>query len=56
MGVKISGLTEVINALNDDIDLFSEILSDITKLTGSEPDPYYDYDFFTKIPTLLHIL
>lgn len=52
MGVKISGLTEVINALNDDIDLFSEILSDITKLTGSEPDPYYDYDFFTKIPTL----
>ncbi len=52
MRVKVAGLADTINAMDSDIVLLSDMLSDITKLTGSDPDPYYDYDFFKKIPDL----
>ena len=52
MSVTVADYTEVINSLNDDAHELSNIIKDITMLTGSEPDIYYDYDFYKKIPDL----
>lgn len=52
MTVKMAELTPVILSLNDDILLLSSMMRDITKITGSNPDPNYDYDFFKTIPSL----
>ncbi|HOJ11260.1 MAG TPA: extracellular solute-binding protein [Clostridiales bacterium] len=52
MTVKLGSLTPVIYSLNEDSILLSNILRDIIKVTGSNPDPNYDYDFFKTIPNL----
>lgn len=52
MTVKFGPLAQVVQSLNKDNILLSKILNDIIKLTGSDPDPNYDYQFFEKIPTL----
>ncbi|NMA83326.1 MAG: extracellular solute-binding protein [Epulopiscium sp.] len=52
MTVKFGPLTPIIESLNEDNLLLSKMLMDIIKITGSNPDPNYDYDFFNKIPTL----
>lgn len=52
MSVKFGPLTRVIESLNEDNILLSKIVSDIIKITGSDPDPNYDYEFFERIPTL----
>ena len=52
MTVKLSELTEIIHSLNDDALALSQIIMDITKLTGNDPDPNYDYSFFERIPDL----
>lgn len=52
MTVKMGDLTPVILSLSDDILLLSSMMRDITKLTGNNPDPNYDYEFFKTIPHL----
>ena len=52
MTVTMGELTDIIHTLYDDMTLLSEMLLDITKLTGNDPDPNYDYQFFKFIPTL----
>lgn len=52
MTVTMGELTDIIHTLYDDMTILSEMLLDITKLTGSDPDPNYDYQFFKFIPTL----
>ncbi|HOJ09070.1 MAG TPA: extracellular solute-binding protein [Clostridiales bacterium] len=52
MTVKMGALTPIILSLNDDVILLSNLIRDITKVTGSNPDPNYDYDFFRTIPHL----
>lgn len=52
MTVKYGPLITVIESLNEDNLLLSKMLMDIIKITGSNPDPNYDYDFFKRIPTL----
>jgi len=52
MIVTFGELTPIIQSLYDDMVLISDFLQDITKLTGMDPDPNYDYEFFRFIPTL----
>lgn len=52
MTVRLSELTPLLNSLNDDAQALSQIIMDITKLTGNDPDPNYDYSFFERIPDL----
>lgn len=50
--VSLGEIGEIIRAIYDDMVLLSSILQQIMKLTGSEPDPNYDYEFFKNIPSL----
>ena len=43
---------QIIQSVYDDMLVISDIMKDISKLTGNDPDPNYDYKFFTYIPTL----
>ncbi|HBP37492.1 MAG TPA: hypothetical protein DD640_01895, partial [Clostridiales bacterium] len=52
MTVKMGQITPVIQSLNEDTILLSNMIREITKITGSEPDPNYDYKFFSTIPDL----
>lgn len=52
MTVVLGEYTQTVHKLYDLITLLSNITLDITMLTGSEPDPNYDYQFFKFIPTL----
>jgi len=52
MSVVLEAYAEVIHKLYDITTLLSDISLDITMLTGSNPDPNYDYKFYTYIPTL----
>ena len=52
MSVVMGDMTQVIHGLYDDMLLASDILQSITKLTGTDPDPNYDYEFFKYIPEL----
>lgn len=52
MTVKFGDLTPVIESINEDNIILSKILMDLILITGSDPDPNYDYDFFTTIPDL----
>lgn len=45
-------LTPIIQSAYDDMLVLSDVMKDISQLTGNDPDPYYDYKFFTYIPTL----
>lgn len=52
MTVKFGDLTSLIESINQDNIVLSEILMDLILITGSDPDPNYDYDFFNTIPNL----
>lgn len=52
MTVNFSSVAELIRSIYSDTQLLSEIVQNITKLTGSEPDANYDYKFFENIPEL----
>lgn len=52
MTVVLGEYTEVVHELYDMITLLSDVVLDITMLTGSDADPNYDYQFFRYIPTL----
>lgn len=45
-------LTPIIQSVYDDMLVISDLMKEINQLTGSDPDPNYDYKFFTYIPTL----
>lgn len=52
MTVKMGNLSKVIESVQTDIEVLSDILLNITMIAGDDPDPNYDYQFFTKIPDL----
>jgi ABC-type glycerol-3-phosphate transport system substrate-binding protein len=52
MKVKLGSLTEIIYSISEDALLLSDIIRSITKITGSNPDPNYDYQFMKTIPDL----
>lgn len=52
MTVKFGDIGEVIESINEDNQILSDILLNITLIAGSDPDPNYDYGFFDKIPGL----
>jgi len=52
MTVKLGPITPILQSLNEDSLLLSNMIRDILKVTGNNPDPNYDYDFFTAIPHL----
>ena len=46
MTVVMGDTREIVQTLYDDISLLSSVLLSINQLTGSDPDPNYDYQFF----------
>lgn len=52
MTVKMGYLSSIIQSINEDSLLLSGIIRDIVKITGSDPDPNYDYELMSVIPTL----
>ena len=44
--------SEIVHKLYDITTNLSNLMLDITMLTGNDPDPNYDYQFFKYIPTL----
>ncbi len=52
MTVVMGEIGEVLNSIEKDITLLSDMLLKITLLAGSDPDPNYDYRFFSAIPDL----
>ncbi len=52
MTVVMGEIGDVLNSIGEDITRLSDMLLKITLLAGSEPDPNYDYRFFTAIPDL----
>lgn len=52
MTVKLGAIGDLLTSIREDITLLSDMLLRINKITGSSPDPNYDYGFFTKIPQL----
>ncbi len=53
MTVQMGEVVDVIHAIADDSLLLSKVVRQIIMITGSDPDPNYDYDLEDKIPTLL---
>lgn len=52
MTVKLGDVGQVLDSIQEDITVLSDILLNITLLAGSDPDPNYDYGFFDKIPNM----
>lgn len=52
MTVKLGEMASVISSIEKDMLLLSDMQLEITKLTGNEIDPNYDYSFFKYIPEL----
>lgn len=52
MTVKLGPLAEFLQDINEDSLVMSNIMLEIMRLTGSNPDPNYDYEFYESIPTL----
>lgn len=52
MTAVLGNYTETVQSLYDDMMNLSDIVNSITRLTGSNPDPNYDYEFFKRIPKL----
>ncbi len=52
MTVKFGPIADILESIQTDIEVLSEMLLNINLLAGSDPDPNYDYGFFTKIPNL----
>lgn len=49
---QLGPISSVIERTANDISVLSEITRDITKITGSEPDPNYEYDLYRIMPEL----
>lgn len=49
---QLGPISSVIERTTNDISVLSEITRDITKITGTEPDPNYEYDLYRLMPEL----
>lgn len=52
MAVKYGETSQIIQSLYEDSILLSDMIRDIIKITGNDPDPNYDYELMKTIPTL----
>ncbi len=52
MTVKLGEIGAILSSIQKDISILSDMLLNINLIAGSNPDPNYDYGFFTKIPNL----
>lgn len=52
MTVTTAPLLEIVHSINEDSVVISNLLNDITQVTGSDPDYNYDYKLTKVIPTL----
>lgn len=49
---KIGPIHNIINNTVTDVQYLSEITREITKITGTDPDPNYEYDLYRVMPNL----
>ncbi len=49
---QLGPISSVVERTTNDISVLSEITRDITKITGTEPDPNYEYDLYRLMPEL----
>lgn len=52
MTVVLGEIAGIARSLNEDILRLSAMIRQINAITGSSPDPHYDYELFSTIPTL----
>ena len=52
MTTVLGEASRVVQSLYDDMSLLSEMILDITMLSGNDPDPNYDYRFYKFLPEL----
>lgn len=52
MTVVLGEIADIARSLNEDILRLSAMIRQINAITGSSPDPHYDYELFSTIPTL----
>lgn len=52
MTVKLGEIGKILTSIKEDITVLSDMLLGINRLTGSNPDPNYDYGFFKQLPNL----
>lgn len=52
MTVKLGEIADIMNALEQDANTLSELVTDITKITSTQPDPNFDYQLDQKVPNL----
>ena len=52
MTVKLGEIAEIMNALEKDANALSELVTDITKITSTNPDPNFEYQLDKKVPNL----
>ncbi len=52
MTVVLGELSSIVKSVYDNMLIVSDMVQSINKLTGSNADPNYDYEFFKNIPTL----
>lgn len=50
--VKLGNFTEVIERTIDDLQYLSDLTREITKITGTSPDPNYEYELYRNMPEL----
>lgn len=50
--VKLGSFTEVIERTIDDLQYLSDLTREITKITGTSPDPNYEYELYRNMPEL----
>lgn len=53
MTVKLGPIGEVVQGLTEDMALLSDIILNITMITGENPDVNYEYDLHKRIPGLM---
>lgn len=53
MTVKMSNNRALIQGIEDDMTVISQLLTDIKRITGEDPDLNYEYHLNEKIPTLM---
>lgn len=56
MTVQLGGMVDVVHSISEDSIALSRIIRKIIMITGSNPDPNYDYNLEDRIPSLLNDL
>lgn len=52
MDVKLGKFTEIVERTVDDLQYLSDLTREITKITGTDPDPNYEYELYRNMPEL----